>query len=213
MDPEERSPAGGSVKASLSYQTSMASGINMSPVEFEKCLWFQKNRMYVVAPEKGSTCRSKGAKGEWIEKVYDYVIAYNSLKGKISQMEVVEDFESRPHKVVSFVAKRRCRSELTKVLLGCSGGRLPGRSTKEKGREEGVLVENGEESKNRNGIAQEVVAGTKEKACTHEDAKEITQKNSWASVKQNWDCSQIESEEEEEEDDWRKENQMEVQWD
>ena len=39
--------------------------------------------MHVVALEKkASTCRSKGAKGEWIEKVYDCVIAYNSLKGK-----------------------------------------------------------------------------------------------------------------------------------
>ena len=28
--------------------------------------------MHVVAPEKASTCRSKGAKGEWIDKVYDY---------------------------------------------------------------------------------------------------------------------------------------------
>ena len=27
-------------------------------------LWFQKNRMHVVAPEKASTCRSKSAKGE-----------------------------------------------------------------------------------------------------------------------------------------------------
>ena len=32
------------------------------------------------------------------------------------------------------------------------------------------------------------------------------------SVKQSWDCSQIENEEEEEEEDWQKEDQMEVQW-
>ena len=50
--------------------------------------------MHVVALEKASTCRSNGAKGEWIEKVYDYVVACHSLKGKISQMEVVEDFGS-----------------------------------------------------------------------------------------------------------------------
>ena len=62
--------------------------------------------MHVVAPEKASTCTSKSAKGEWVEKVYDYVIACNSLKGKISQMKVVEDFESRPHKAVSFVVER-----------------------------------------------------------------------------------------------------------
>ena len=56
----------------------VACDANMSPVDFEKSLWFQKNRMHVVAPEKASTCRSKGTKGEWIEKVYDYVIACNS---------------------------------------------------------------------------------------------------------------------------------------
>ena len=32
------------------------------------------------------------------------------------------------------------------------------------------------------------------------------------SVKQSWDCLQIENEEEDEEEDWQKEDQMEVQW-
>ena len=44
--------------------------------------------------------------GEWIRKVYDNVIACNGLQGKISQMEVVEDFELRPHKAVSFLVER-----------------------------------------------------------------------------------------------------------
>ena len=60
----------------------------------------------MVAPEKASTCRSTSAKGEWIEKVYDYVVACNSRKRKISQMKVVENFESRPHKAVSFLVER-----------------------------------------------------------------------------------------------------------
>ena len=38
--------------------------------------------MHVVAPEKASTCRSKSAKGEWVEKVFDYVIACDSLRTK-----------------------------------------------------------------------------------------------------------------------------------
>ena len=38
-----------------------------------------------------------------MEKVYDYVTACNSLKGKISKMKVIEDFESRPHKAVYLV--------------------------------------------------------------------------------------------------------------
>ena len=61
--------------------------------------------MHVVAPEKASTCRSKSAEGEWIEKIYDLVIACESLEGKTSQVEVVEDFESRPYKAVSFLVE------------------------------------------------------------------------------------------------------------
>ena len=48
----------------------------------------------------------KNAKGEWVEKVYDYVIACNSLKGNISQMNVVEDFESRPYKAVTSCSRK-----------------------------------------------------------------------------------------------------------
>ena len=65
-------------------------------------------------------------------------IACDSLKGKISNMKVIEDFESRPHKAVTFVVERgKERQEwseqrMPKVLPGYSGGRLPGRSTKEK---------------------------------------------------------------------------------
>ena len=62
-----------------------------------------------------------------------------------------------------------------------------------------------EEREIRNEIAQEVVAGIKEKARAHDGAKAIANRAAWQSVKQNWDCSQIESEEEEEEDDWDKE--------
>ena len=54
---------------------------NMGREDFEKSLWFRKDRMHVTAPEGVSTCRSKNAKGEWVEKVYDCVIACNSLKG------------------------------------------------------------------------------------------------------------------------------------
>ena len=46
----------------------------------------------------------------------------------------------------------------------------------------------------------------------HEDAKSTAQSTVGQSVKQSWDCSQIENEEEEGEEDWQKEDQMEVQW-
>ena len=124
--------------------------------------------MHVVAPEKASTGRSKSAKGDCVEKVYDYVIACDSLERKISQMNVVEDFESRPHKAVSFVFKREKEiqewneQKLPKVLPGYSGGRLPGRSTKEKGRDEGEADEGREERHISSEIAQEVVASIKE---------------------------------------------------
>ena len=84
----------------------IACDANMCPEDFEKSLWFQKEQMYVVVPKEASTCRSKGPKGEWIERTYDYVIACHSLRRQISQMKVVEDFESRPDKAVSFVVER-----------------------------------------------------------------------------------------------------------
>ena len=53
-------------------------------------------------------------------------------------MKVVEDFESRPHKVVTFVIERRnerqewSEQRMPQALPGCSGGRLPGRSAEDK---------------------------------------------------------------------------------
>ena len=157
----------------------------------------------MVAPEEASTCRSKGPKGEWIERTYDHVIASGRLNWKISQMEVVEDFQSRLHKAVSSVVTRDKEiqewneQKLPKVLPGYSGGRLPGRSTKERGREEGEVDEDSEERKDTNEIALEVVAGIKEKASVHVDAKATAQGTSGQTVKQHWDCSQIVNEEEE----------------
>ena len=75
----------------------------------------------MVAPKEASTCRSKGPKGEWIERTYDYVIASGSLKGKISQMEVAEDFESRPHNkcLLWLKEKRRCRNGMSRSCRRC----------------------------------------------------------------------------------------------
>ena len=53
----------------------------------------------------------KSAKGERIEKISDCVIVCNSFKRKISHMQVVEGFESRPHKAVSFVVEREKMQE------------------------------------------------------------------------------------------------------
>ena len=54
-------------------------------------------------------CRLAGRKVHKVsglKKTFDYVIACDSFRGKISQMKVVEDFESRPHKAESFVVER-----------------------------------------------------------------------------------------------------------
>ena len=80
----------------------VACDANMSPVDFAR-----KDQMHVTAPEGASTCRSKSAEGEFVEKVYGNVIACNSLKGKISQMKVVEDFESWPRNAVFIVVVYR----------------------------------------------------------------------------------------------------------
>ena len=85
--------------------------------------------MHVVAPKGASTCRSKGPKDVWIERTFDYVVARGSFKGKISPVEVVEDFESRRHRAVSFAIRREkemkewSEQKLPKVLPGYSGGR------------------------------------------------------------------------------------------
>ena len=128
---------------SRSIQWLIACDANMSLEDFETSLWFRTDQVHVIAPEGVSTCRSKNAKGELVEKVYDYAKACSSQKGEISDMKVIEDFESRPHKAVTFVVERGKEKqewneqELPKAQLGYSGGRLPGRSTEEKGREEG----------------------------------------------------------------------------
>ena len=46
----------------------------------------------------------------------------------------------------------------------------------------------------------------------HDDVKSTAQRTVGQSVKQSWDCSQIENAEEDEEEDWQEEDEMEVQW-
>ena len=63
--------------------------------------------MFTKAPGEGvATCRSKGPNGEFFERTFDCVIASHSLQGETNNMEVVADFESRPHKAVTFLEER-----------------------------------------------------------------------------------------------------------
>ena len=81
-----------------------------------------------------------------------------------------------PQKALFFVFQRESEmkewneQKMLKVLPGYSG-RLPGRSAKEKGREEGAVDENGEEKEVRTQIAQKVVACIKEKVSEHNGDK------------------------------------------
>ena len=200
----------------------VACDANMCPEDFEKSLWFQRELMHVVAPREASTCRSKNSKGEWIERIYDYVIASGSLKGNLHRWRWWKAL-SRDHTKQCPLWSRKREKEvqewneqkLPKVLPGYSGGRLPGRRAKERGREDEEEEENGRERKVRYETAQEVVAGIKEKAVVHEDAKSTAQRTVRQSDKQSWDCSQIENEEEEEaeeEEVCQKEHPMEWRW-
>ena len=100
--------------------------------------------------------------------------------------------------------------ELPKVLPGCSGGTLPGRSTKEKGREERGVDENGGERRISCQIVPEVVAGIKEKVGVHDGDKGAVQNPAGQSFLRSWDSSQMENEEEEES--WREGDRMPAQW-
>ena len=79
-----------------------------------------------------------------MEKVFDYVIECSGPKGRISYMNVTEDSESRRHKAVTFLVERGKERQGMERATNAEGA--PGRSTEEKGREEG---EEGEESEQR----------------------------------------------------------------
>ena len=74
----------------------VACDANMSPEDFEKSMWFQREAdVYVVDSEGGVDLQSqKAQKVSGSTEPMMYIIASNSLREKITQMEVVEDFES-----------------------------------------------------------------------------------------------------------------------
>ena len=107
---------------------------------------------------------------------------------------------------MSFAVKRekelKERNELKLLKEGAQKG---------KGKEEGEVNEDGGGRRIRSQIAQEVVAGIKEKVSVHDGIKEAAQRPTGQSSMRCWDCSQIENEEEEES--WREGDQMAAQWD
>ena len=91
------------------------------------------------------------------------------------------------------------------MLPGLSGRRLPGRSTKVEGREEGEEDEDSGERRIRNEIVHEAATGIKKKTSAHEEPKTTAQRTAGQSLMRSWDCSQIGHEEEEEEKLWQNE--------
>ena len=95
---------------------------------------------------------------------------------------------------MSFVIRREKKmkewneQKLPKVLPG----RLAGRNTTEKGREEGEVDEDGEERRIRSQIVQEVVASNKEKVSVHSGEKDDVKRPVEQSFMLSWDCSQFE---------------------
>ena len=87
---------------------------------------------------------------------------------------------------------------------------MPGRSTPEKGGEEGEENEGSEEGRIRDQIIKEVIAGIQKKA-VDEGVKNKVNRTGGQSLMRSWDCSQIENEEEEES--WQERDQMAAQWD
>ena len=76
----------------------------------------------MVALEKASTCRSRGTKGEGLEKVYDYDIACNSLEGKISQIaqEVVAGIKKKASAQDAKATAQRTAGQRVKQNWDCS---------------------------------------------------------------------------------------------
>ena len=106
----------------------------MNPEDLRNGSWYKSRPMFIEARGEGiSTCRRKGPNGELTQRTYDYVVASQSLQEKIKTMEVVEDFESRPHKAVTFLMERDTEIQelrelkMPTALPGCNGGKLLGK--------------------------------------------------------------------------------------
>ena len=99
--------------------------------------------MFIEASEEGtSICRSPGPKGELIEMTNDYVFVKRSLHRKVKDTEVVEVFESEPHKSVTFLVERDMEIQevrvlkMSKALPGYRGDKMSVRSKAEGGKED-----------------------------------------------------------------------------
>ena len=84
------------------HQWLIARDASMGPEECKNSFWFTNRHTFIEAPGEGDP-KSRMASSP---RTCDNVIATHSLQGKIKNMEVVEDFESTPHKSLSWKIQR-----------------------------------------------------------------------------------------------------------
>ena len=86
-------------------------------------------------------------------------------------MEMVDNFDSRPHKAVTFLVERNQKfqvwreQKMPRAQSGSSGGKLPRRSKVEK-REEEEAEEEDQEKKMENEVIRRIIAGVPKEADT-----------------------------------------------
>ena len=118
-------------------------------------------------------------------------------------MGVVEDFDSRPHKEVSFVLERDKKiqewreQKMPGPLPGFSGGKLPGRSKAEKGQEEDDAENENQERHMRSEVSKEIVPTMMKEADTVgsdvvKNSGPIHQCTIEQRRRQHWDSSKVE---------------------
>ena len=92
-------------RASVTEHRWLAGDGTMSPVDFEKKPLVSEKPDACESSRKSVHVQVKKCEKENGLRSFMTVVACISLKGKMLQMKVVEDFESRPHKAVSSVAE------------------------------------------------------------------------------------------------------------
>ena len=96
--------------------------------------------------------------------------------------------------------------KIVQALPSFSGGKLPGRSTAEQGREEEEEVGESRQRQMKNGVVEEVFAGRIKKDRELEGTNSTSQRAVERRVRQKWNCSQIEDRDEEEVVEWHVED-------
>ena len=169
----------------------IACDANVCPEDFEKSLWFQGGQMFIAAPKEASTCRSKGPKGEWLERTCDLVIACHNLRVKFHRWRWWKTLSGGHTKQCPLSSRetRRCRNGMSRR---CPKHCL---ATVEGGCQEETQKKKAEKKRRKRRTAERDKSGMKSLKkwlrSAREEAKPTAQRTVGQSVEHNWDCSQI----------------------